>query len=264
MKHRRLVVIADTHCGHLAGLTPPDWWYSHETTNKDIMQTYDQQKAVWNRFSKKMKQYQPIDFLFHMGDAIDGKGQKSGGTEERTTDMNEQCQMAIKCIKEAHAKKIMMIYGTPYHTGVDQDMEDVVANELKCEIHGHSFIDINGVVFDLKHFIGSSSIPHGRWTSLASDKLWNTVWHNEHDLQPDSDVVIRAHVHYHVSMTESDQWMGLTCPALQGFGSKFGIRKCKNTVHVGFVVFDIDEKGNYSWHPELLRLELQKAPLLKW
>jgi len=263
MKNKRLVVIADTHCGHHAGLTPPDWWYTHESTDKHVMAVYEQQRVMWKEYSKIMKKLQPIDILFHLGDAIDGKGERSGGTEQRTTDMNEQCEMATQCIKEAKAKKIQLIYGTPYHTGVDQDMEDTIARELKCPVSGQEFVDINGLVFDLKHFIGSSSIPHGRWTALAKDELWNKIWHLEHEQQPKCDVILRAHVHYHIGMNESDEWFGATCPALQGFGSKFGVRKCKNTIHLGLLVFDIDNKGNYSWRYEPIRLELHKSSVRK-
>jgi len=264
--YKRLILMSDTHCGHVAGLTPPDWHYNHATTNPRVMAVYEQQTAMWEWYTRRIDELKPIDYLFVLGDLVDGSGKRSGGTEQRTTDGNEQAAMAAECINYVESPRVLITYGTPYHVGTDQDQEDAVVPLLngKAEIHSHAFVDINGITFDLKHFVASSSIPHGKWTPLVKDKVWNTVWHAEHALQPKSDVICRGHVHYHIDAGESDSWRAMTCPAMMGFGSKYGKRICKGVVHVGFIVFDFPEEGGYSWRPELLRLELHKAPVLKW
>ena len=38
----------------------------------------------------------------------------------------------------------------------------------------------------------------------------------------------------------------------------------RGVVHVGFLVFDIQENGDYTWWPELARLESQKVEVLKY
>ena len=261
-----MVVAADPHCGHIAGLTPPDWHYNFETHHPRTQAIYEQQKAMWDWYTRRLDTLRPIDIMVCNGDLVDGKGKRSGGTEQRTLDGNEQAAMAAECINYAEAPRVLILYGTPYHAGTEEDMEDIVVPLIKgkCDIKGHAFVDINGLIFDIKHFVGASSIPHGRWTALAKSKLWNTVWNNEHELQPKSDILIRAHVHYHVQMTQGDSWRAMTCPALQGFGAKFGIRICEGIINVGFLVFDIDEKGDYTWWPELAKLESQKVQMLKY
>ena len=271
---KRLVVAADPHCGHIAGLTPPDWHYNFETHHPRTQAIYEQQKAMWDWYTRRIDALKPIDRAVWNGDLVDGKGKKSGGTEQRTMDGNEQAQMAAECINYMEAPKVCLIYGTPYHTGTEEDMEDAVVPLVNgmCKIKGHAFLETNGRIFDVKHFVGASSIPHGRWTSTARDKLQNIQWNNEYldgrkkqdPLQPNADFLIRAHVHYHIHGGAGGDWEFMTCPALQGFGSKYGVRICSGVVHVGFLVFDIQENGDYKWWSERARLESQKVDVWKF
>lgn len=253
-KKKRMVVISDLHCGHLVGLTPPEWHYQQDG------RLYKIQKELWNWYAGEINKLKPIDILVVNGDAIDGKGSRAGGTDQKTVDRVEQVDMAIKAIEYCKAKTIRMTYGTPYHTGDGEDWEKLVANGVDGKIESHAFLDINGTVFDIKHKIGSSATPHGRFTAVARDKLWNTVWNSRGEQQPDSGFLIRSHVHYHVDCGTSE-WRAMTTPALQGYGSKYGARQCSGTVDIGFVVFDIDPKGNVSWHPVIAKLSQQKAPV---
>jgi len=268
-KKKRIAVISDNHCGHEAGLTPPDWWYDPNSKNSRIAAINAQQRAMWRWYTKTVMRLQPVDILFHLGDNTAGKNSRQGGRQLRTSDENEQAKMAAECILVWKAPRIAICYGTPYHTGNNQDNEDVVAKLVekgggKVEISGQHFIEVNGVCFDLKHFVSSSSIPHGRWTPLVKDKLWNQIWHAEHKQQPDADYVIRGHVHYCIFGGDFDNWEAMTCPALMGFGDIYGVRMCRNTVHVGLWVFDIDEKGNVHKWPERLVLKSHQVKALKW
>ena len=245
----RALAIADLHSGHRVGLTPPDWHYKGEFAkggnNSKISKI---QRELWGFYAKTIDSLRPIDCLIVNGDAIDGKGKRTGSSEQAVADRNEQCLMAAECINYAKAKKVYMTYGTPYHTGQDEDWEDVVASHVKnlVKIGSQEWIEINGVVFDVKHKVSASSIPHGKMTPLARAKLWNTIWHAEHEQQPNADVLIRSHVHYHCFCGESG-WLALTTPALQGFGSKFGARQCEGKVGIGVTVFDIKKNGDYKW-----------------
>ena len=259
-KKKRVVVTADKHCGHIAGLTPPDWWYNPGSLNPRRTAIYEQQKAMWEWYAKTLKKLQPIDILFDLGDNIDGKGLKSGGTEQLTCDMMEQAEMAAVCINEAHAPVIELVYGTGYHTGLSEDMEEAIIPLLdgNAAISGQEWPGVNGVVFDIKHFIGNSSIPHGGHTAKAKSKLWNLIWASR-DQQPKADVLLRGHVHHYDYDYESSlQCLGITCPALQGFGSKFGVRKCEGIVDMGLLVFDIEADGSVNRWAELAELAIHR------
>lgn len=247
---KTVLVVSDMHCGHAAGLTPPKW-RPYTPAWKGF---YEQWDMVWQSYVKICEELKPA-IVLDLGDSIDGKGQKSGGSELITTTWKKQAEMAADCLMQTNAKKIVKVYGTPYHTGQKEDFEDMIIDRLPgCDIKigGHEFPIINGIQFDLKHKIGSSSVPYGRTTAINKVKLWNILW-NVKNGQPDSQIILRGHVHYHTVACNSSDWIGMVCPALQGWGSKYGVRQCDGIVDIGVLWFKIwpDSEVNYiEWQFE--------------
>jgi len=160
-----------------------------------------------------------------------------------------------------------MVRGTPYHVGKDTDWEDLIARNLckagrEATIHDHVWPEVNGCVFDLKHKVGGSSIPHGRGTSISKEKLWNSLWALHGGQQPDANVVLRGHVHYHICVSQAG-WHAMTMPALQAAGTKYGGRQCSGTVDFGLMEFNINEKGAFRYEPHLLVPRNQTVKALK-
>jgi hypothetical protein len=240
------------HCGSRAGLTPPGWQSPEGSGDHELDTFARNQRITWDWFARKIDELRPIDYLFLNGDAIDGKGERSGGTEQIQADRNKQVEIASAILRYIDSPRLVMTYGTGYHVGREEDFEYILADKVKADkIGGHEWIDVNGVVFDLKHKIGGSQIPHGRYTAIAREALWNLVWAS-HDGQPKADVIIRSHVHYFVHCGNSDT-LGIVTPALQGWGSKYGVRECSGTVDIGFLHFDVAEGGRYVWEAHLLK-----------
>ena len=249
MAKKRLLVLSDMHCGHMGGLTPTQWQISPERAAADNLpsHTAEAQAKLWNAYRTAIQKLKPIDFCVHNGDAIEGKGERSGGTELITTDRETQARMAVRCLGYVRPREgYYLTYGTPYHTGINEDWENNVADKLDATIGSHEWFDIYGVVFDFKHFVSSSSIPHGRATALARDKLWNSIWARERQQQPNADVLIRSHVHYHAGAF-GKHWLAMTTPALQLAATKFGGRKMSGIVDCGLVYFDVYDNGSYRW-----------------
>ena len=249
---KRLLVLSDLHCGHVAGLTPSEW----QTPDSAY---YEAQKEQWEWYRKEVKKHGPYDVVLVNGDAIDGKGRATGGSELITSDRLEQSRMATAAIRQAFSEqtKLYMTYGTAYHTGKGEDFESVVATEAGAEkIGSHIWLDIEGVVFDAKHHIGASSVPHGRYTAAARADIWNALW-AERGQQPRSDVLIRSHVHYFTMSCDAHRTR-LTTPALQGHGSKYGARRCEGIVDYGFVFFDCED-GDFEVYVVLAELESQRT-----
>ena len=238
-----VVTIGDMHCGHLVGLTPPDW----QVKNSARSEAREVQKMLWREFTKLARPLRGMEVLIVNGDAIDGRGDASGGTELITTSLIEQGEMATAVIEWLKPKKVFMSYGTPYHTGkAGEDFEDLIAAAVKAEsIKSHGFLDYRGILFDYKHHLGGSSTPYGCATPLLKDQLWSDLW-ARNDEGRLADVVVRSHQHTHIGVTADDRW-SIVLPALQGPGSKFGTRKCSKVVHFGFCSFQIEKKGEYSW-----------------
>ncbi len=252
MSRKRVLVISDEHTGHDLGLTHPSDDFDDGTTH------YQVRRTIWDWYCPLVKKLKP-HIVINNGDCIDGKGKKSGGTEQLTADRMKQCKMSVKTLSVIPGKpKFFMSYGTGYHTGDDEDFEDIIAREMKAEkIGAEDTIDVNGLLINYRHHVGSSGIPHGRHTAVAKEKLWNNIW-SERGEYPKADVILRSHVHYH-NFCGGPGWLAMTTPALQGYGSKYGARRCTGAVDVGMVHFDIRGKDDWTWESHILRFPAEAA-----
>ena len=263
MKKKRLVAIGDFHCGHYSGLTPPGWDGPRQA--EKFPNRYNARRMVWDWYTETLKSLGKIDILLVNGDIIDGRGEKSGGTELLEIDPLEQIEMAIDCIQQANAKKIVMTFGTQYHTGIETDFEQVAANRLhNCvKIGGEDTYNVNGWLINARHHVGRSSIAHGRFTPLAKEHVFGNIMWAAREEYPMADIILRSHVHYFIFCggAEPKPWLALTLPALQSYGGKFGTRRMTGTVDIGMVVFDLPDKSkaDYTWTPILTRLPLHEA-----
>ena len=254
---KRVFAGGDLHCGHRVGLTHPD--FQSQIPGKDYHRF---QIESWEWFSHKVKSLK-CDSAIINGDAVDGKGKRSGSVELITADWNKQREMAQAAIEEIGASKIAMTYGTPYHVGNTADHELELCNNLNAlpgrsaKIRGQDWVTVNGTTFDIKHFISGSSISHGRHTAIAKSRLWNQLWAVTGQ-QPRADVLLRSHVHYKGMTGVPNEWLGLILPALQGLGSKFGARICEGLVNYGFATFDCYPGGKYTWQMHDLPVRYQK------
>ena len=267
---KRVIVISDSHCGHLSGLTPPQWQlneYEGSTTKRNKWATL--QKELWMHFTNLLEKYKPFDVGFSLGDMIEGKGSRSGGTELITNDRDEQIDMACEVHRQVSSRarkgfNWVGVFGTGYHVSGEggEDWETVLAERAGfLKIGSHEWVDVNGCIFDLKHHISGSQIPHGRFTAPARDRLWNLLW-AEKEYQPKANVILRGHVHYFSYCGEGD-WMAMTLPALQGMGTKFGARRMSGIVHWGLTIFDVDNDGKFSWEVPIVKINSQRATAIK-
>ncbi len=251
---KRVLFFGDSHCGSNVGLTPPkfQWLYSsnpkteeHRTLNKWA----NLQKECWNWYAKEINSLKPIDHLFYMGDGIDGNGFRSGGTELITSDRKVQVRICIEAIEVAEARKMTMVYGTPYHTGQAEDFEVDIASHFGCKIGGHEWEDINGCTFDLKHKQGNCKNPTtGIWNEIVDNREWAVLGE-----QPKANVLVRAHTH-RFCIIKIEDCTGITIPGLQCYGTKFGARQCSRKVQFGLVALDVWPDGVITEHIRIAKL----------
>ena len=254
MKKKRILILSDLHAGHVVGMTPPSFNPQYDDPLLKAESDYRSTLYEWTR--KEIGELGKIDITVHNGDAIDGKGYKSGSTEAIETDRNVQVAMAKTFLEAIDTKELRLTYGTGYHVGDDEDFEDNLADGLGCPRPLAVLnLEVNGLIFNFKHKVGGSSIPHGRLTAQLRDKVWNDIWAQRGEF-PRADVQVRSHNHYFIYGGNYD-FTVIGTPALQGYGSKFGSRIMSGTVDFGFIHADVDEKGRLSWEPHILRMSYQ-------
>lgn len=233
---KRFIFIGDIHAGHKSGLTPPEYYVNPYNEKR-----YSIQKESWEWYANTLSEIGPVDGCVGNGDLIDGKGKRSGGTEQITSDLFKQVKIAKRCLDEVQTDNYFFTYGTPYHGSNDgDDFELSLAEEFNAPIKDHMWLDINGCVFDIKHKIGGSSILASRVNALIKEYQWNNEWYKINGA-PQADVFVRSHVHYCDAVTDFSNFYGMTLPALQVADTKYGGRQCSGTVDFGFVLFEIPE-----------------------
>lgn len=255
-KSRFILVASDIHGGHIVGLTPPKWWKSGDK----VVARYEHK--MWRLYKDIIKTLPPIDHVIINGDLTDGKQKKTKGAELITTNINEQCQIALPAILLLQGKTVDIVRGTRYHVGDTDDYEDQIIPMLREEgykakelgIQDHGYFDVADQIIDVKHKIGNAQLPHTKGTPLGREKLQNLLWY-EHGEIPLARIVVRSHVHnfYQVSGWNGrvGQWYALTTPALQGLGGAYGVRECSQTVDWGIVVIEITPKNNVAVFPNI-------------
>ena len=256
MDFKRVIACGDMHGGHYVGLTPPKY---QSKVRGEV--AYKCQRECFKFWESELKPLKPIHLLIHNGDATEGKGKRSGGNELIHPKRTTQANIATENIMVANPQKVVITRGTPYHVGVDEDFEDIVADNLNREgvqtiIKDHAFIDVNGTLFNVKHKIGGSSVPYSRATAISKENTWNMYWAEIGD-QPrkvGSTVFLRSHVHYY-GFTGDDTFLAVILPALQAHKTTWGARQCSGVVKFGFVVFDCYEDGSVQWFAKILPIK---------
>lgn len=230
----RIVVISDLHCGSQSGLTPPGF-------DPGIGDFYSVRKDCWAKYIRMVKEIGKVDLVIANGDLVDGDAVKTSGIDLILPDRMEQCQAAI-CALKLWKPRIgyRITAGTPYHSGTREDWESLVAEALDTSLHAEITIEVDGLIIQARHHVGGSSIPHGRHTALAKERLWDALCAPEK-----ANIIIRSHVHYH-SFSGGHGWIAMTTPALQAaVGGKYG-RRCTGECHWGLILIEINQ-GDFSW-----------------
>lgn len=251
---KRVFIGSDFHCGHIVGLTPEQWRSPGEIGNY--------QAILWDWFIEKVSKYKPFHTAILNGDLIDGKGAHTGGTEQITTDRIEQADMAIEVARLIDADNYRIAYGTPYHTGKDEDYEKMVANALECKIESEGHISINKTRFEYKHKVAGTTVPYGGLTAAGKASLQAFLWTDAFKIEKPC-IVVRSHVHMPSfgSWKIGSDWIKcIVTPGLQGLGSKYA-RQVNNVISFGFCVVDCFEDGTTS---DITFVELPMKGQCEW
>jgi hypothetical protein len=220
-------------------------------------------RESWNEYCEIARKWFQPDVLIVNGDCIEGRQDRQGGAELITADRNVQCDMAIDAINVWQAKRVYMTYGTSYHVGSQaEDFEYNIMEKIGATLEGRLYLDIEGVVFDVRHKVGSSGVPHGRATALLRELMWDLI-EQANEVGPKVDVIVRSHVHYHIWVETPDQ-IAFTTPGLQLKRGRFGSRECSGEIHWGAVRLTVDKGEVVCKEKSIVRLNANKPRILKF
>ena len=263
LKYKEILCISDPHCGHRYGLLPPEC-ISTSLRLPTSPKWEEWQTKSWVFVDSTLTKITPrggFDAVFVLGDMVDGNARKNGGVELLTSNRDEQVQIAAAFMSHIKRRMTVMVRGTPYHVGTEENWEDILAREIKADkIGDHEWPEVNGVVFDLKHKVGSSSIPHGRHTAPSRAALWNMIW-AERKMQPRAKILLRGHAHYY-DISGDRYTLSMILPALQGW-TGFGAKECEGTVDYGMITFRVYEDGSYTWQEHFMDMTFAAAQILR-
>jgi predicted phosphodiesterase len=253
---KTIVFVSDLHCGSLYGLTPSAWH------TRQSRQHYRYQREAWGTYLDMCRRWNRPDILVCVGDAINGAEAKQGGAELICVDRNQQVQMATIALEQWEAKRVVMVYGTAYHVGQGaEDYEYNIAKNLDASIEGHMFLKAEGLVFDIKHKIGTSSVPYGRSTAISREVVWALIKEAKSGW-PKVDVVVRGHAHYFRWVEEAGK-TAFICPSLQLARGRYGSREMSGDVDWGMIRLTVDNGKIIGRDINICTLAANKPRILK-
>lgn len=250
---KRMIVVSDLHCGHRWGAMSSIKINSKYGNMREVAEA---QLKLTNWREKEIKRHGPYDLCLVNGDALDGRGEFTGGREELEGSLIDQSETASMILKEIKAKEYIVTCGTAYHTGKFEDYERLVAKDLNTELVDASTFGINGRFFDARHFVGNSTSPlANKAVAIKKHQVFNAldtyaqliIDGKNQSVIP--TVYIRSHVHkFDYCSGSSYKILLMTTPCFQ-MKSMYGSRQCVGIIDYGFLIFEVSDNGEMTWKP---------------
>lgn len=256
MSVKRGIIISDLHCGHLHGTTPDRFRLQRDPMDPNREKCRQIQMEMWNWVKRETRKYGPYDFCIANGDLVDGLGRSVDGREALTTDMNLQVDMATEVLQHLDAKEYRITFGTKYHTS-PQNWEKNIGDKLGCrpEDMGNILqLDVNGLIMNCRHHIGTSSSPQSMNTAPIREAL-QSLLKAEKGMNEKADCFVFSHRHKASDCSWLHPWQRIiVTPGMQG-PSIFGEQRCSGPIDIGFVVLTV--RNRKDWECKLVSMPLE-------
>jgi len=249
----RVVLIGDTHVGSNYAILPEGF------KNPEDGSVYEQnkwQRKMFNEWCKLAEKLSPVDVLILMGDLVDGNQRRENWGTLKIQNIQIQAECFIKMLQDTWKwRELYVVRGTDYHDTVQGvHIDEYIAQRLNArkpsdpDTGKYSADDIQlrigKRVFHLAHKVTYSSVPTYRYAPLAR-QMWLLKLFDEY--YGKVDIVVRAHVHYHIYAGFDDIMLALTTPAWQ-LPTPYQRSKDPATPNtIGLIEFEIQPDGEYSW-----------------
>ncbi len=288
----KAVLLADLHVGSRWALADPK-----ELSHPDSRTIQTKLFAEWRRAAEGP--WHGADALVVCGDAIDGQGRKDGGTQQWTTDVDEQVCHCADLLKMWGARKVYIIGGSKYHvmlqdTGLSG--EEMLGRKIGAEEypnqkgvpvdHRHRsgpqwFLTFENVTAHFAHHVGVSRVFHYKSTPIAREMMqaklndplrreWERMYRDAaptkklltqlHDTMDAFTTKIVVRGHTHYYWScDAGGSLGLNLPAWKVPDPWIQERDPLGFGHLGFIGLEVDN-GDWRIQKNLFRIESVAAP----
>jgi hypothetical protein len=248
-----ILALTDFHCGSGTGWTPEGF-----LRRSPILK---EQRKVRRWLFKELGMFPKFDRIVFAGDAIDGAAYKDRSCGLLTADLDEQVEMAIETFKEfrEYGKrdcKIAGVTGTPYHADIHgKSAEEIIAKRMGWDKVGHRLmLNVDGCRIDIRHKTSKTGNLHTGANALQKEMLNNLAKAKDHGRKR-PDLMLRGHIHESMELRTPELGVGVSLPALQMEGSKYGKQQCDGWVHFGFHVFKTKGSDIIESHPRWIDIQ---------
>lgn len=188
---KSILVISDLHTGSVFGIFPKNYKTRHQN-EISLNPIQNELYELWEKMSEDVRK-ENYDYVFLLGDLIDGLNTKGAGRERVVNNLNEQMDAALKLLRPlCNRKEVIGITSSPYHNSVDYEVD----REICKQLHGHFLGTIANIrikntnkVINIGHGSGGSPIYAG---TKASKDILLALSSERLEKIPDVDVICLA------------------------------------------------------------------------
>jgi len=253
---KKILVVGDLHCGSNVGLMKEGFEINAENDELNYTVKLNKvQEALYGHWTDMLDEVGKVDYVFCMGDLVEGKSYKDQSTGLVTPDMGLQEEIATDLLRQIRCRRFAGISGSRYHTNSNPNSDKNILQNLAREYHEKFEFDtdmvqdINGIRFHLRHKTSFARRPCLRESALGRDAQ---EYFTEGKTLGKIDVGIRAHTHYFQALDYRPYLLMAICPAYKW--SDFYIRaQSVSTPDIGYLEFNVSN-GDYEFLPHVGKL----------
>jgi hypothetical protein len=251
---QRVLVIGDTHVGSDVALSPEELILA----SKNRILANEVQLAILQEFYDMIDDVGTVDLLILNGDLVEGTNYYGEGLGCVTTNMDMQAEVAIDLLSEIKFRKVVGCPGTKYHVKCNPNLDKKVIEGLGGVCMNEISMQIEQTRIYANH---RTPVRMSKWEtrsqSIAQDLLLNEL--NSMDFGH-YDIICKSHVHYYVALDQGTS-VGFVCPCWKGRDefAKNSTNPFAFNPSIGYVMFDIEDDGSFSWTKSVKHLKGNSA-----
>ena len=236
---RRVLCISDLHIGSVFGIFPK----AYKTRHQNEIQLNPLQLELWDKWELMKEEIaDDYDYIFLLGDLIDGLNRKGANRERIISNLNEQTDATLKLLRPlCKRKEVIGITSTPYHNSADYEVDRSICKALKGHFLGsiaNIRIKNTNKVINIAHGAGASPIYAGTKASkdillaLSSEQLKKTPDVDLICLSEDTEILTKEGWKFRNEITYNDRPL------------TFNLND--NSIEIDYVkeIIDLDFNGN--------------------